>query len=97
MCEANRLPQEEESLSVVELVQLAALVLNLRAQIRGPDRLHTARRFPKRSLAVTIPSNQPQAIDPALDRFGFLERELRVRFDLHARSSPLRLERRPGD
>jgi SpoVK/Ycf46/Vps4 family AAA+-type ATPase len=88
MCAANRLPQEEESLSVVELVQLAALVLDLRAQTCGPDKVRAV---------VTIPSNQPQAIDPALGRFGFRDREYRVRFDLHARSSPLRLERRPGD
>jgi hypothetical protein len=88
MCAANRLPQEEESLSVVELVQLAALVLDLRAQTRGPDKVPTD---------DTIPINQPQAFDPALGRSGFLEGELRVRFDLHARSSPLRLERRPGD
>jgi len=83
MYEANRLPKQEESLSVVQLVQLAALVLDLRAQTHGPDKLRTVCLFPKRTLAVTIPSNQPQAVDPALDRFGFLERELWVRFDLH--------------
>jgi hypothetical protein len=92
MREANGLPQEEESLSVVELVQLAALVLDLRAQTRGPEKLRTAPRFLKRSVAVTIPSNQPQAVDPALGGFGFRDRECRVRFDLHARSSPLRLD-----
>jgi hypothetical protein len=74
MCEANRLPQQEESLSVVELVQLAALALDLRAQTCGPDKVRTA---------VTIPSNEPQAVDRAHGRFGVLERELRVRFDLH--------------
>jgi hypothetical protein len=97
MREANRLPQEEESLSVVELVQLPALVIDLRAQSRGPDKLGTACRSLRRSVAVTIPSDQPQAVDPALGRFGFRDREFRVRFGLHARSSPLRLERRPGD
>jgi len=80
------LPQQEKSLSVVEIVQLAALVLDLRAQTWGPDKIRTV---------ATIPSNQPQAADRTLGRLGF--RELGTRFALHAQSSPLRLERRPGD